>query len=475
MAQYYGQSNTEKPPEKKQKKKKSYSGAIALTVTFMVIIAGSIVFLFLPEKSSNKAKPTAIPTSAVGTVTPTPGQTTSMLAVVLQADTQIKTITFYDVENNQERSVVYTGATRFLDDFDMQITAAQLQAGDLLDVEIDEVEGKILSAEISQKVWEKTKVSNPTIYPEEHRIKFREQNYKYMDGLCVMSNGRQITLEEIHPLDELTIRGLETTVYEIVVTKGHGEITLANYEDFIGGTISIGSGIEETIRENTSYVVKEGSYTVKVTCGAYSGMETVVVERDKTAVFDVFEYGRGPIKTGTVVFKVEPLGATLYIDGVKTSYYGEELELDYGTYSITVSEGGYISYESKLTVDRERLELSIYLTEGQPSPTPDPDDPTEGEIDPSVTTAPTPTPKPISVNLSVLQRYELNENNAIYILGPVGATIYLDGEELGTAPMDFEKIIGSFMITVVKQNGDVKNINCEETDNGEDIYYNFDW
>ena len=55
------------------------------------------------------------------------------------------------------------------------------------------------------------------------------------------------------------------------------------------------------------------------------------------------------------------------------------------------------------------------------------------------------------------------------------AEIYLDGEYLGVAPMDFEKIIGSYVITVIRSDGAVKNFNCSETDNGNDSYYNFSW
>ena len=72
-------------------------------------------------------------------------------------------------------------------------------------------------------------------------------------------------------------------------------------------------------------------------------------------------------------------------------------------------------------------------------------------------------------------QYELNKNNVIYILGPSGAEIYLDGEYLGKAPIDFEKIIGSYVITIIRSDGAVKNFNCSETDNGEDSYYNFSW
>ena len=71
--------------------------------------------------------------------------------------------------------------------------------------------------------------------------------------------------------------------------------------------------------------------------------------------------------------------------------------------------------------------------------------------------------------------YTLDLESAIYILGPSGATVLIDGVELGTAPLDFEKIIGSYVITVIRTDGEVKNFNCSETDNGRDSYYNFSW
>ena len=71
--------------------------------------------------------------------------------------------------------------------------------------------------------------------------------------------------------------------------------------------------------------------------------------------------------------------------------------------------------------------------------------------------------------------YNLDLESAIYVLGPSGATVLLDGVELGTAPMDFEKIIGSYIITIIRSDGAVKNFNCTETDNGKDSYYNFSW
>lgn len=83
------------------------------------------------------------------------------------------------------------------------------------------------------------------------------------------------------------------------------------------------------------------------------------------------------VKEGTVVFTIEPLGATLYIDGARTEYYGKELKLDYGVHQIEVAAGGYTTYKASITVDSERQSLTIYLTENlTEEPGTDPDDPT---------------------------------------------------------------------------------------------------
>ena len=335
------------------------------------------------------------------------------------------------------------------------------------------------------------------IFPEEHRITFDGQNYQYTDGLCVMSNGVQVELDTLLPIDRVSVRGSGSRLYEIVVTKGHGYISLANHEDFVNGTILIGTGTEHTITEDARYLVKEGTYKVTVTHGDYTGTETITVARDEDSVFDVFEYGSGPIQKGIVVFKIEPLGATLYIDGERTPYYGEELTLNYGVYSIEVAEGGYVTYEASLHVNSERQELSIYLTEQTSPDGNESDDPTKNPNDGNEQSGTSQTGNNGTGNsgngdgntgnnsgnqgngthttVSIASRgYEINENNVIYILGPKGALVYLDGEPIGTAPINFEKIIGSYLLTIVTEEGAVKNYNCTETNNGEDTYYNFD-
>ena len=280
----------------------------------------------------------------------------------------------------------------------------------------------------------------------------------------------------------------------------------------------LGSTRVDSVYEDATYLVREGTYNVAVECGQYAGSEEITVARDTTAVFDVFEYGSGPIKKGWLTIHVDPLGAALYIDGVKTPYT-DGVELEYGTYRFEFSEGGYTSYNATVLIDQPKQSLSVFLIEQKneetnpddnEDPTNDPNEPQEGgntgegentntgedggtgagentdgdngensDAGTGENTGNNSGDDPLSdiiTSVSVMGRgYELDLDNAIYILGPVGSEIYLDGEYLGTAPMDFEKIIGSCLFTIIRTDGAVKNVNYYEPDNGEDCYFNFSW
>lgn len=486
---------------RRNRKKQSQSGVIAVMVTLILMILLSTALLFLPEEKPKKKNPGSVTVTVTPTGVITPAVTEEdVLAVVLEVDTEIKMVTVYNVEEEEQQKLVYIGATTFYDGYGIQQAASQLEKGGLYRFTINTKEEWISTAceavdrrekPENTSVWEKTGVDYMTI--EKDKISFRGQNYRYTEGICVMSNGKQITLSEIQPtVDIVTVRGSGQTIYEIVVTKGHGYISLKNHEDFVGGIIAIGNTKMDSIYETSNYLVREGTYNVTVENGDYEGTESVTVERDTTTVFDVFEYGSGPIKKGWLTIHIDPLGADLFIDGVKT-VYTDGVELEYGTYRFEFSEGGYISYNATVLIDQPKQSLSVFLIEQEAEENPEdnedtttnPDTSEEGEDttgngdtseDASTGDDGMNDVSGIMTSVSVKRLgYKLNENNAIYILGPSGAEIYLDGEYLGVAPMDFEKIIGSYVITVVRTDGGVKNFNCSESDDGKDSYYNFSW
>jgi len=480
-------------------KKTSQGGAVAILLTLAVLMVCSVVFLFLPEgehSSGGKKLPTQ---PASSSVTPKP-ETEEYVAVVLEVEKESKLITVYGVQDERKRNLVYTGASTFYNGYGTQLTAGQLEAGGLYVFTIHKEESYVLVGKEAidrseQKeengIWEKTGVDSMTITGE--KIAFRNQNYRYGENVCVMSNGKQISISDLNTkTDVLTVRGKGSTIYEIVVTKGHGTIALTNHTDFVGGTITIGSTRIDTVSEEGTYVVREGAYTVTAKKGAYEGTEKIVVTRDGVTEFNLFEYGRGPIKVCDITVSVEPLGATLYVDGVKTPYT-DGLQLDYGTYRIEFAEGGYTSYKATLHVDEPTMNLTVYLKENDPTPTPSPTPvpTTPPEVTPEATETPAPSktptktptkaptvaptmaPEQTSVSIREFGGYKLDLESAIYIIEPVGAEVYLDGIYLGIVPVDFEKIIGSYELLIVKKNGTVHKYQCEGKDDGNDSWYSF--
>ena len=484
--------------ENQRKKRKNNDYMVVLVAAvFIVLMIFSVVLLFLPEGGTEKKNgPTPKPTTAASlTQTPT---TETLFGVVLALDKENKFFTVQDVETGEKKNIIYIGGTEFFDGYGTKISASLLEIGGLYAFTMDTKENWIVSAKDAvdrtekketDGVWEKNNIDSLSV-TEDGKLRFRNQNYQYGAGLCVMSNGQKIELSDINPkTDVVTVRGLGSKVYEIIVTKGHGTLALKNFNDFVGGTITIGSTRIDSVTVDGTYVVREGSYRVTVEKGDYTGTEEIKVERNTTAEFDLYPYGRGPIKTCRVSFTVEPLGATLYVDGVKTAYT-DGIVLDYGVYEIEFAEGGYVSYKSTIRVEEETMHMSVYLKESDPAPTPTPT-PTATPIPtptltptptpqvtvvPANTPTPTPTPTPevyehMSISIAGLNQYNFSTSNRVYILSPEGADVYLDGLYIGRAPMDFDKIIGYFRITLVLQDGTKKEFNLTEVENGYDSYY----
>ena len=496
----------------RRKQRGSGNGAVFFMGILAVLMIFSVVLLFLPveEQKNPENKKTPTPTTIQKE-----RKLEEVYAVVLGMDKENRFLSVHMVETGEKKNLVYTGGTVFYDSYGTQVVAGQLEIGGLycftVDVEEEYITTGKAAIDRSEKrkedgTWEKTGVDSISF--SDGKISLRNQNYRPADGLCVMNNGREITIADINPkTDILTVRGKESYVYEIVVTKGHGTIALENFEDFVGGTIVIGNTRIDSVTETGTYVVREGTYNVQVTNGEYSGTEQLTVKRDETTVFDLYEYGRGPIQTCFVTFYVEPLGATLYIDGKKTAYT-DGIELDYGTYKIEYAEGGYISYTATLRVEEPTLFVSVYLKEKEvtptptntptPTPTPEPTEalkPTEipqetltptPTVEPTLTPTPIPEPEPTlipeptpevyeqtSVSIQGLGDYKLATDYAVYIVEPEGAEVYLDGVYLGKVPIDFEKIIGEYTITIKKPDGSTFEYSLNGYEDGMDGWYAF--
>ena len=68
--------------------------------------------------------------------------------------------------------------------------------------------------------------------------------------------------------------------------------------------------------------------------------------------------------------------------------------------------------------------------------------------------------------------YEYDEDCSTFILVPEGAVVLIDGISLGAAPVEFEKILGTYTVTL-RKDGNEKEYTVTVEDDGEDVYWKF--
>lgn len=256
-----------------------FAALVIFTVSFVLKGAGT------EKKTADTSKITKTPTPAV-----VPTQAPYM-AIVLNVDTDSKSITFHDAEQDTEFDLSYDGASKFYGEYGTQITAGVLEAGDLLCVTVRSYDNtKIDTAKADTDAWEYKRVDDLVINEESKYLTIKKSNYKFSDDVCILSNNKKVTLSDLNTsADKYTIRGKGEYVYEIIVTTGHGTLVLLNHGDYVGGTIMLGQKYMFDVTEEGTYVVREGTYDVLLTYGESNINKTIDITRDDVVYFDIYE------------------------------------------------------------------------------------------------------------------------------------------------------------------------------------------
>lgn len=402
-------------------------------------------------------------------------------AIVLEIDKSGKTIRLFDINENKEIVLNYTGGTSILDKYEQVISIGQVEIGWITDIAYDTDKNRLSHLHYSEKAWEYIKVNNMSIYPEEKTINIAKSKYTY-DKPIVRDADGFITLDDLAIQDELTVLGIDKTIWTIIVTKGHGTVKLKDYEAFLGGSITVGYEAVSQITDNMSITVREGNYNLTVENEEYSGTKNITVNRNKETLVSIGDMGPEPVKYGKTTFEIMPFGADLFIDGELTAY-ANPIELAYGDHNMEVSLGGYSSYRGNLEVDYVSNKVQIVLPELQSKETVSIEEFEESTGEETDYT---------KYNDWDSEQYDNEDNpdyidslvdnedfdddpiidseSLIYIQNPNGASVYLNGEFRGVSPGSFSKVIGSHVLTFIKKGYQTKSYTIDIADDGLDTY-----
>lgn len=373
-------------------------------------------------------------------------------AIIMSVNEEKKQIRFYNLTLGRTYTLDYNGATGMKNRFGDEIVAGQLAEGDMVRVTFIKDEKLAKSLQLLDDVATSTNVELFDINKAAYTMNFGGELYSLHKNVLVLSNGKQIQLEEINPADSLKIVAKDHQVYGITVEKGHGYLRLSGHEAFVGGWVEIGQTVITKVEEEMLLVVPEGEYTLYISKDGVAGSKEISVSRDEETQVDLSDLQTEKIKkTGKIIFTITPVTAELYIDNELTDY-SQEVELDYGIHQIKVTAEGYSTLTQYIKVAEPMATLNVKLEES------------DGEDEENNSTA---------VSSNSVSTTTAASDYRVYIDAPVGAELYLDGSYVGIVPVNFAKKTGTCIISLRKDGYQTRSYTLQIDDSEKDVSYSF--
>lgn len=400
-------------------------------------------------------------------------------AILMEKKEAEKKLVFYNLIRGKEYYLEYDGSTRFYDKYGSSVSVSQLAPGELVEVQFLKETRKMVTGQISDKIWTMEEVNRFDLDMTNRKIKILDEWYELSEDALIFSEGKVVELMDINAQDTLQIRGVEHEIYSIVIDKGHGYLRLTNDEYFIGGWIEVGQKVIRQIEENMLLVVPEGSYDVHLSHSGIEGVKKVEILRNQEVELDVGDIRKDDlVKYSTLIFTVEPASASVYMDG-KSVDISRTVKAEYGLHQIMVKAEGYqtvIQYikvsqnaanvSIKLDKEKDRSSVSVNSAEasvsGNTTATNSSSTQTGSSTGSSATSSSvtssstTGTGSTVSANTT-----GMTTGYKVTIDGPKGAEVYLNDTYIGIAPVSFTKKAGTHVITLRMTNYQPKSYTIE--------------
>ena len=439
--------------------------------------------------------------------------TTEDTAVVMAIDTKNKIIKLQSITTGENLILNYTGGCDIRDKYGEILSINRVELGEIVEFSYVASKKKMYSMYISKTAWKYTGVENLKINEMENVMSIAQDKYQYSSTLVILSEEEKAMIMDINSADVLTLRGIDKKVCSVVIAKGHGYVKLLNEDSFIGGWVEVGQEAVKPVTKDMMLVVSEGTYTIYISKDGVGGSKSITVNRNEETLVDVGDLKGEEIPLGSVKLNITPKEAKLTIDG-KEMDHNELITLKYGSHKIRITADGYADYSGTLKVKETLKELDITLETGgetnttvTPTPkgtitptvsiTPEATITSEATITPAVSATTTPTKAPV---VSIISSGEdgadythsdeanseddvmssdsdspttSNGSYKIYIAEPESAEVYLDGNYMGLAPVNFAKTSGTHTITLRKEGYKTKSYTIYVNDESGDSTYSF--
>ena len=283
-------------------------------------------------------------------------QQRTVTGVITSIDSVNQTILVYDAKSGKEISLDAKEAVHLL---------AGLVVGDIVDVEYDDGESKVVSKLTrSQTALSLKDVKNAV--PNGSIIDINGHTYYIDDKLVCLYQGQAFDVKMISKNTTYNAVVLDDHIYTIVVTYATGTLKLENLSEYVNSTIVLTSSsnesIEMLITGNMEPIdIQEGSVEILIKNDQetlYTGKTFISAGKE-----NVMKLPSVKAQKGKVVFSSNiDEEMTIMVNGQE--YKGtDEVELAYGEYTGIFSAPGYEDVEIKFTIGQPYQQVSVEFKE----------------------------------------------------------------------------------------------------------------
>lgn len=227
--------------------------------------------------------------------------------------------------------------------------------------------------------------------------------FKYGKEAMFLYNQEEISPKELEPCDVLVLKSYENVVWVVDVAEYHGYISIENKDNIVNGMFKLDEEDEVPLEEAERIPVKEGTHTITVSGdNIEKRTDSIFVETGEVYVYDL---SQAQEKVGVLIINANVTDYKLYINGTLVDSTVPSV-LPMGEYDVVILKNGYTEWSQHVVLDTDTLSIDANLQQ------------------------------------------DIQFGTVVISANVDNAQIYIDGKEMGFAPIELNLPYGSYSMEV---------------------------
>ncbi|MBQ9589423.1 MAG: PEGA domain-containing protein [Butyrivibrio sp.] len=415
-------------------------------------------------------------------------------AAIRSIDTDNRQIKFRNHTTGKTYTLSYDNTSMMYDIYGDPMSVRLLEQGQIVDVTFLKSTRNITTLNVSKDAWVIENTRDHNLVKSDGTATIKGQTYKIDARTMVIADDKLALAEDVLSTDSIYASGIGKEIYSIVVTSGHGYVSLSSdvVEDqsLVGAWIELDNEVIYKISPNMMLSAPEGDYTLQILGNGANYQSEVNVARNQETVVDTSDITITRPKDGLVTFEITPSYADVYVDGQKM-LTGIPQTIQYGYHNLKIMADGYETQTKYLKVGTPKSVITLELEKKESA---------TDSTSTSSTASSTVVSKAASTQDSIRRdntvsaasvatskkKETVSENSSkekpqntvitgyrIYFDEPYEAEIYFDGSYVGIVPTNMTKISGNHEVIIKKDGYETKSYRIYIDSAESDLSYKF--